>query len=236
MKAAVAWLRTRGVEIAGKKSGRDTNHGLVGVNVSSDGPSPCAVIVEVNCETDFVAKNELFQKFVIDYARCYQLQANVETEKLTTLIATVGENIQLGRSSAVQGNVVAAYTHNQVAEGLGTIGVVVALNGNPSDELAVVAKDIAMHIAATNPKAIDETSLDQDWLDHERQIFVDQAKETGKPDNIIEKMVNGRIQKVIRENTLVTQPFVKDADKTVGALLTENNATIVDFVRFAIGE
>lgn len=236
IEAATDWLRTRGVEVAGKKSGRDTNHGLVGVNVSSDGPSPCAIIVEVNCETDFVAKNDVFQEFVTEYARRYQLGVPSIDEELTTLVATVGENIQLGRGSAVQGNVVAAYVHNKAADGLGTIGVVVALDGTPSNKLDDLAKDVAMHIAATNPYAIDESSLVQEWLEHERQIFVDQAKETGKPDNIIEKMVEGRMKKVIRENTLVTQPFVKDADKLVGALLEENDAVIVDFVRFAIGE
>jgi len=238
MDVAVDWLRARGVEVAGKKSGRDTDQGLVGVNVDAvEGMVATAVIVEVNCETDFVAKNEIFQEFVSDYAALQQNGVPFDLSVgLTTLVATVGENIQLGRNASVQGEVVASYVHNQVAEGLGTIGVIVALNGIPSDELAVVAKDIAMHIAATNPKAVDESSLDQEWLAHEKQIFVDQAKDSGKPDSIIEKMVGGRMQKVIRENTLVSQSFVKDADTTVGKLLAANGASVVDFVRFAIGD
>lgn len=234
--AAVDWLRTRGVEVADKKSSRDTDQGLVGVYVTDATVEPLAVAVEVNCETDFVAKNGVFQKFVSYYAELFSFGQPDVTAELTTLIATVGENIQLGRSATVQGDVVASYAHNQAAEGMGTIGVIVAVNGTPSDELAAVAKDVAMHIAATNPKAIDESSLDQEWLDHEKQIFVDQAKDSGKPDNIIEKMVGGRMQKVIRENTLLTQPFVKDMDKTVGDLLAEHDAIIVDFVRFAIGD
>lgn len=236
MDTAVDWLRTRGVEVAGKKAGRDTDQGLIGVYFDADGPEAVATIVEVNCETDFVAKNEVFQTFVADHAELQRYGPSDVSTELTTLIATVGENVQLGRSAMVQGKVVAAYVHNKVADGLGTIGVVIALDGTPSDELAAVAKDIAMHIAATNPKAVDETSLDQEWLDHERHIFIDQAKDSGKPDSIIEKMVGGRMQKVIRENTLVSQPFVKNPDTTVGALLEEHGASVIDFVRFAVGD
>lgn len=238
MNAAVDWLRMHGVEVAGKKSGRDANEGLIGIHLNKTDDGVSASMVTVNCETDFVAKNEKFQQFVTKCAHLCSTGVEVDSAELTELIATVGENIQLGDQINVNSpfGVVAGYVHNKVSEGLGSIGVLVALDGEPSDELASVAKDIAMHIAATNPKSIDEGSLDQGWLDHEKQIFVDQAKESGKPDSIIEKMIVGKMKKVIRENTLVSQPFVKDTEKTVGALLEENNATIADFVRFAIGD
>lgn len=238
MEAAVDWLRTRGVEVASKKSSRDANEGLVGVYLNKTDDVVSASMVTVKCETDFVAKNEKFQQFVTKCAYLCSTGTAIDSAELTELIATVGENIQLGDQvniSAPSG-VVATYVHNQAAEDMGTIGVIVVLNGTPSDELAAVAKDIAMHIAATNPKAIDESSLDQEWLAHEKQIFVDQAKDSGKPDNIIEKMVGGRMQKVIRENTLISQPFVKNPDTTVGKLLEAHGASVVDFVRFAIGD
>lgn len=238
MNAAVDWLRMHGVEVAGKKSGRNVDEGLIGIYLNKTDDGASASMVTVNCETDFVAKNEKFQQFVTECARLCSIGEEVDSDELTKLIATIGENIQLGDQVNVNASfgVVASYVHNQVAEGLGSIGVIVSLDGEPSDELAAVAKDIAMHIAATNPKAIDESSLDQGWLAHEKKIFVDQAKDSGKPENIIEKMVGGRMQKVIRENTLVSQPFVKDADTTVGKLLEAHGASVVDFVRFAIGD
>ena len=224
MDIAKDWLRTKG---------------LVAVNVhKGKGVLPCAAIVKVNCETDFVAKNEIFQNFVSKYIKHYQngFVPYADSGPLTDLIAKLGENVKLGDPTHVQGQVVAAYVHSQVADNLGSIGVVVALDGEPSDKLAVLAKDLAMHIAATNPRAIDETSLDQEWLDHERSIFVEQAKDSGKPEAIVEKMVDGRMKKVMRENTLVNQPFVKNAERTVGDLLCENNAKVIKFVRMSISD
>ena len=122
----------------------------------------------------------------------------------------------------------------QIAAGLGSIGVVVVLEGEPSDELAALGKDVAMHIAALNPQAVDENSLDAEWLEHERAIFVEQAKESGKPDNIIEKMVDGRMKKTIRENTLVHQSFVKDSERSVADVLTEHGAKVLNFVRISV--
>jgi elongation factor Ts len=238
VEAAKDWLRTKGVEVAGKKSGRDANEGLVGVCINNTDAGVSAAMVTVNCETDFVAKNVQFQEFVAKYAQRWSMGASVDSGELIELIAAVGENIQLGGNAVLNKTtgVVASYVHNKVAEGLGSIGVLVHLDGEPSDELASLAKDIAMHIAALNPKAVDENSLDAEWLAHERSIFVEQAKDSGKPEAIIEKMVDGRMKKVMRENTLFHQGFVKTPDRTVGDILTENNAAVSGFVRFAIGE
>lgn len=238
MDNAIDWLRKKGAQVADKKSGRDANQGLVGVHVRrEDDGALYGAVVEVNCETDFVAKNEVFQNFVTHYAQLSSVKANVITPEINDLISKVGENIKLGAMALLSGgSVMASYVHNKVAGDLGSIGVLITLDGEPSEELACVAYEIAMHIAATNPRAVDETSLDQEWLAHERQIFSDQAKESGKPDNIVEKMVDGRMKKVIRENTLIHQPFVKNAEKTVGQILEDNDATVINFVRIAVGE
>lgn len=236
---AIDWLRKKGAQVADKKSGRDANQGLVGVHVrqDEDGRFYSAVVV-VNCETDFVAKNETFQKFVSDYAYDMTLLEDTEEPNIADLIVKVGENIKVDDIAMFDSNdqMVFSYVHNQVADNLGSIGVIVALDGEASDEAAVVGKDIAMHIAATDPIAIDESDLDQEWLARERNIFVEQARESGKPDNIIEKMVDGRMKKVMRENTLVNQPFVKDMNKTVGKLLEENNLSIHMFFRKTVSE
>lgn len=235
---AIDWLRKRGAQVADKKSGRDATQGLIGIHVRrEDDGMLYGAVVEVNCETDFVAKNEVFQNFVSNWAMRCTVVGNMSSEELNNLISKVGENIKLGSIATMKGgSVMASYVHNKVAGDLGSIGVLITLDGEPSEELASVAYEIAMHIAATNPRSIDESSLDSDWLAHERQIFVDQAKESGKPDNIIEKMVDGRMKKVIRENTLIHQSFVKDADKTVADILEENDATVTGFVRIAVGE
>lgn len=237
MDAAVDWLRTKGVEVAGKKSGRDTSEGLVGVYVYKEDELLGGRVALVKCETDFVAKNEKFQAFVRDYAARTHTDNPVTDDEHTTLIATVGENVQVSTVKMIEGgSVIASYVHNQVAEGLGSIGVIVTLDGEPSDELAALGRDIAMHIAATNPQSVDEGSLDAEWLAHERSIFVEQAKDSGKPDNIIEKMVDGRMKKVVRENTLIHQLFVKDMDRTVGDILSEKNAKVLGFVRLSVGD
>lgn len=238
MDDAVDWLRKKGAQMADKKSGRDANQGLVGVHINQDDVGAItASIVEVNCETDFVAKNEVFQDFVADVAKRSAVGSDVADTEVTDLVAKIGENIKLGEKAVLHGGkVIASYVHNKVADDLGTIGVLVVLDGEPSDELAALGNDIAMHIAASNPKAVDESSLDQDWLAHERKIFVEQAQESGKPEAIIEKMVDGRIKKVVRENTLIHQPFVKNPDRTVADILSESNATVVEFIRIAVGE
>lgn len=246
MEAAVDWLRKKGTKVADKKAGRDASQGLIAVKLVEDDDWSCGVIVEVKCETDFVARNADFQAFVANYAKRLSMAADLADSELTDIITKIGENVKLGRHQTIlmphplgTDIVMGSYIHNKVAEGMGSIGVIVimtAKNGEVSDELAALANDIAMHIAATNPKAIDVDDLDEDFVAKEREIFVEQARDSGKPDAIIEKMVEGRMQKVLREVTLVNQPFVKDPDKKISKLLEEHNAEIADFVRFQIGE
>lgn len=226
-------LRKLGILIADKKAGRDANEGLVGVRVMQD----AAYIVMINCETDFVARNERFQSFVKEYLDQTEKQATFSDEDVAKVVTEVGENIKLGRATTVnQVNVLGGYVHGKIADELGTIGVVVSLKGEPTVELGVLAHTIAMHIAALNPKSIDADSLDQEFIEAERKFLTDQAIESGKPTEIIEKMVEGRMRKMLKEVTLVDQPFVVDPDRTVGAVLKEAGAEVVEFMRFAVGE
>ena len=235
---AIDWLRKKGAQIADKKSSREASQGLVGVHIRQDDDGTLyGAAAVVNCETDFVAKNETFQQFVSDYVRRAAVSADVEESEVTDLIAKVGENIKLGSKIVLSGgSIMTAYVHNQVADNMGSIGVIVVLGGAPSEEAVAIGKDIAMHITASDPKAVDECDLDQEWLARERNIFVEQARDSGKPDNIIEKMVEGRMKKVMRENTLVNQPFVKDMDKTVGKLLEENDLSVLKFFRLSVAD
>lgn len=233
MEEAKDWLRKKGKMIADKKADRDTDQGLVGIRITNE----AAYIVKVGCETDFVARNERFQTFVREYLDNVEKGADFSNEDVTNVVAEIGENIKLGEHKTLnQVNVLAGYVHNKVAEDLGTIGVLVSVKGEPSTELAVLAHSIAMHIAAANPKAIDANSLDPEFIEKERKFLTDQAMESGKPAEIAEKMVAGRMKKMLKEVTLVDQPFVIDPDKTVGAVLKEADAEVVEFVRFAIGE
>jgi len=228
------FLRKKGMKLVDKKIGRNTNEGLIGVNIKKDK----AYIVEINCETDFVARTEKFQKFVINFLNKFTLNDEVEiNEELTQLIAELGENIQINRKNTIkQESVLAGYIHNEIAPGLGKLGVIVSIKGNPSDELAVLAKKIAMHIAAANPIAINYEQLDKQFIDKERQFFTEQALESGKSEKIIEKMVDGKLKKRLREVLLVNQSFIMNNEKTVGIILEENNAEVVDFIRYKIGE
>ena len=226
-------LRKNGILIADKKAGRDANEGLVGVRVTQD----AAFVVMVNCETDFVARNERFQSFVTEYLERAETQEDFGDEDVANVVAEVGENIKLGGIETVkQVNVLGGYVHGKVADELGTIGVVVSLKGEPTTELGVLAHTIAMHIAAANPKAVDSDSLDPAFIEKERKFLTDQAIESGKPAGIAEKMVEGRMRKMLKEVTLVDQSFVVDPDKTVGEVLKEANAEVVEFVRLAVGE
>lgn len=231
-------LRKKGMKLVDKKAGREVNEGLIGVHIcdNKDGTFSGA-IVEVNCETDFVAKNELFQNFVSTWAKRSTMAAGMSNEELTDLITKIGENIKLGSSMILLGgSVMASYVHNKVAGDLGSIGVLIVLDGEPSEELASIGYEIAMHIAASNPKAVAVEDLDPEWIKNEKRLFTEQAIESGKPENIVEKMVMGRMNKVLREVCLVDQPFVMDPDKTVGKILEEADAKVVGFVRLAIGE
>jgi elongation factor Ts len=240
MEAAIDWLRTKGLAKAAKKSGRTAAEGLVAVEVNGG----TGVAVEVNAETDFVAKNAEFQTMVSDIAKAAtgvdSVEALAETEiggkkvsdVITDKIAKIGENMTLRRMAKVEGDVVSTYVHNAAAPGLGQIGVLVALKGGDD----TFGKQVAMHIAAANPASLSEADLDPAVVEKERQVQIDIAKESGKPDAVIEKMIVGRMKKFLGEVTLLGQQFVINPDLTVEKAAEEAGATIVGFVRMQVGE
>ena len=240
MEAAVDWLRTKGLAKAAKKADRTAAEGLVAVEVNGG----TGVAVEVNAETDFVAKNAEFQTMVSDIAKAAtgvdSVEALAETEiggkkvsdVITDKIAKIGENMTLRRMAKVEGDVVSTYVHNAAAPGLGQIGVLVALKGGDD----AFGKQVAMHIAAANPASLSEADLDPAVVEKERQVQIDIAKESGKPDAVIEKMIVGRMKKFLGEVTLLGQQFVINPDLTVEKAAEEAGATIVGFVRMQVGE
>ncbi len=255
MEAAVDWLRAKGLAAAAKKAGRTAAEGLVGVAVQGTK----GAVVEVNSETDFVAKNEQFQDFVRNVAQlALETGSDVEAlkgaaypeggtveEKLTDNIATIGENQSLRRVTVLEvaEGAVVSYVHNAAAPNMGKIGVLVALEGSAPDEtLQTLGKQLAMHIAAANPLALNADDLDDGLMERERAIAEEKAKESGKPANIVEKMVEGSLAKFRKENALVSQLFVMD-NKTpvadvVAAAGKDSGAPIAlkGFVRFQLGE
>ncbi len=240
MDAAVDWLRTKGLAKAAKKSGRVAAEGLVAVAVDGG----VGVAVEVNSETDFVGKNAEFQGMVAGIATAATAVSTVEelanadmggksvADTLTAKIATIGENMTLRRMARVEGDTVVSYVHNAAAPGMGKIGVLVALTGG--DE--AFGKQVAMHIAAVNPAALSESDLDASVVEKEKQVQMDIARESGKPEAVIEKMIVGRMKKFVAESTLLNQAFVVNPDLTVGAAATEAGATITGFIRLEVGE
>lgn len=255
MEAAMDWLRTKGLAAAAKKSSRTAAEGLVGVAVA--GTKGAAV--EVNSETDFVAKNDQFQSFVRDVtAIALESGDDIEAlkgqampsgktveEALTNNVATIGENQSLRRAKRleVSRGAVIPYVHNAASPGLGKIGVLVALESDAGvDVLEPLGKQLAMHIAAAFPLALDETGLDQDVLERERQIATEKAAESGKPADIIAKMVEGSVKKFAKENALLSQPIVMDGKTPVADVVAkaakDAGTTIVlkDYVRFQLGE
>ena len=240
MDAAVDWLRTKGLATADKKAGRTAAEGLVGVK--TDGG--VGVAVEVNSETDFVAKNEEFQSMVTKIATAALTVADVDalksadiggkpvSEVVTDAIAKIGENMSVRRMDKLEGSSVTSYVHNAAADGLGKIGVLVAYNG--SDE--ATARQVAMHIAAVNPAALAETDLDPAVVEKEKSIQMDIARDSGKPEEVIEKMIMGRMKKFIAESTLLNQAFVVNPDLTVGKATEEAGVEITGFVRLEVGE
>src|SRR5207237_5454187 len=223
MEPAIDWLRAKGLAAAAKKAGRTAAEGLVGVAVEGNR----GAVVEVNSETDFVAKNELFQDFVRNVARiALEHGTDVEVlgataypgggsvaEKLTDNIAKIGENQSLRRAAIVEvgEGAVVSYVHNQVAPGLGRIGVLVALeSAAPAETLNALGKQIAMHVAAAHPLALSAEELPPELIERERSIAMEKAKESGKPQNIIEKMVEGGLAKFSKEHSLLTLLFVQD--------------------------
>lgn len=240
MEAAVDWLRTKGLAKAAKKSGRTAAEGLVAVAVEGGK----GVAVEVNSETDFVAKNGEFQSMVSCIAQTALGTSDIDALKATDMggkpvetvvtdaIAKIGENMTLRRMASVEGATVVSYVHNAAADGMGKIGVLVALNGDN----AAFGRQVAMHIAATNPAALDEASLDGAVVEKEKQVQIDIARESGKPEAVIEKMIEGRMKKFMAEITLVNQAFVINPDLTVGAAAKEAGVEITGFVRLEVGE
>ncbi|MGV6849460.1 MAG: translation elongation factor Ts [Marinibacterium sp.] len=240
MEAAVDWLRTKGLAKAAKKSGRTAAEGLVAVAV--DGGK--GVAVEVNSETDFVAKNADFQAMVskianaalgvgdIDALIAAEIDGKPVSEIVTDAVATIGEHMSVRRMSAIEGETVVSYVHNAAAPGMGRIGVLVALTGG--DE--AFGKQVAMHVAAVNPAALSEADLDPAVVEKEKQVQMDIARESGKPEQVIEKMIIGRMKKFMAEATLLNQQFVVNPDLTVGAAAKEAGAEITGFVRLEVGE
>jgi elongation factor Ts len=255
MEAAIDWLRTKGLAAAAKKAGRTAAEGLVGVAVRGNRGS----VVEVNSETDFVAKNEQFQEFVRTVAELALTgSGNVEgllaanwpeggsvQEKLTSNIATIGENQSLRRAAVLQVNdgVVVSYVHNAAASGLGKIGVLVALESTgDKPALEGLGKQLAMHIAAANPQALTGEELDPSTIERERSIAMEKANESGKPADIVAKMVDGAIAKYRKENALLSQVFVMDnktkVEDVVKAAAKDAGAPVElkAYVRFQLGE
>jgi elongation factor Ts len=256
MEAAVDWLRKKGLAKAAKKSGRVAAEGLISVAADADGKS--AAVIEVNAETDFVGRNEQFQGFVAKAAQVALTSGPIEAtaaapfadgkntqEVLTSLIATIGENMNLRRSekiSVAQG-LVATYIHSAIAPNLGKIGVLVALeSAAPADKLAQLGKQLAMHVAAANPAFLDVGSVDPKTAEREKNIHRDTAKASGKPDDIIEKMLEGRMRKYYEEVCLLEQVFIMDGETKISALLEKAGKEagapikIGGFVRYALGE
>jgi len=256
MEAAVDWLRKKGLAAAAKKSGRVASEGLIGVNICDN----VGALVEVNSETDFVSRNGEFQEFVSNVSKV-ALNANGEieqlktvpypstkkqvSEQLTDMIAKIGENMNLRRTTLLKADkgVVASYIHNQVNSSLGKIGVLVALESEGEKEkLLEIGKQVAMHVAAASPQYLEIKDVDASALEKERSILSEQARASGKPENIIDKMVEGRLRKYYEEVVLLEQPFVMDPDNKVGKAVEKfasdigKPIKIKAFARYALGE
>lgn len=257
IEAAIDWLRKKGLASAAKKAGRVAAEGLVGATVSGT----AGALVEINAETDFVARNDLFQALVEETTGlALQAAGDIDIlastafpggegrtvgEQVTHLIAKIGENMSLRRTAvvSVDKGVVASYIHTAVRPGLGKIGVLVGLaSDGDTTKLEALAKQIAMHVAAANPQALAITDVSPEVVEREKAIFADQARASGKPENIIEKMVEGRLRKFYEEAVLLEQVFVMDGETKIAKLL-ENSAkdigapvTLVGFVRYQLGE
>jgi len=248
MEKAVDWLRTQGLSKAAKKSGRTAAEGLVAIVTEGNK----GAVVEVNAETDFVARNEQFQGFVskvaklalnvnnLDELKAADLDGKSVEQTMTDLIATIGEHMALRRMERVnvtQGEIV-GYVHGALADGLGKIGVLVGLESSAdSNTLQTIGKQVAMHVAAANPQFLDKTSVSADVMERERTVLKEQAIASGKPAEIAEKMVEGRMRKFYQEICLVEQAFIMDTDKTVEqAVKDAGDIKVVAFQRVQLGE
>ncbi len=254
MTAAQDWLRKKGLSKAAKKSGRIAAEGLIGVQVAGTK----AVVVEVNSETDFVARNDLFQGLVkmiadvalsvgsdLDKINAAKAGSLTVAESLTDMIAKIGENMTLRRAAAlsVGQGAIGSYVHNAVSDGVGKIGVIVALESTgKADELTALGRQLAMHVASANPQALDQAGLDPAVVKREKDVLADKFRQQGKPENVIEKIVESGLKTFYKEVCLVEQPFIFDDKKTVAQALKEAEGKvggpikITGFVRFALGE
>jgi elongation factor Ts len=249
LEAAIDWLRKKGLSAAAKKAGRVAAEGLVGVHAEGNR----GAIVEVNAETDFVGRNETFQAFVETCAKLsLDAKGDVEAlkamafpgsgrtvaEELTHLIATIGENMSIRRCAVleVEKGIVASYVHAALKPGIGRIGVLVALGGEPGEVLLALGRQVGMHVAAAQPQALDITSVDPASLVREKAVLTEQARASGKPEAIIEKMVEGRVRKFYEEVVLLEQVWVHDGESRVKAVVQKAGATLSGFARYQLGE
>ena len=240
MEASVDWLRTKGLAKAAKKSGRTAAEGLVAVAVSGGK----GIAVEVNAETDFVSKNADFQKMVAgisavaltvsdtDALKAADMGGKTVAQTVTDAVAIIGENMSVRRMSVLEGETVVSYVHNAAATDIGNIGVLVAMTGDD----AAFGRQVAMHIAAVNPVSLSEADLDAAVVEKEKNVQMDIARESGKPEAVIEKMIVGRMKKYMAEVTLLNQQFVVNPDLTVGAAAAEAGVVITGFARVEVGE
>jgi elongation factor Ts len=254
LEAAVDWLRKKGLAKAAKKAGRVAADGLIGSAVNAGK----GVLVEVNSETDFVARNDLFQGLVkmianvaldvgpdVDKILGAHIGDRTVADAISETIAKVGENMTLRRAAglSIDHGVVAAYMHNAPEEGLGRIGVIVTLESTgKTDELKAIGRQLAMHVASSNPQAIDPSGLDAAVVERERNVLTDKARAQGKPANVVEKFVESGLKTFYKEVCLLDQPFIFDVKKTVAQALKESEGRVAaaikvgGFVRFALGE
>ena len=237
-------LREKGIAKAEKKSGRDANEGLIGIKSSEVG----SAIVEINSETDFVSRNKEFHDLVGDILDIsiaekgdFDSISVKSKEKMNAAVGKIGENIVFKRSDYLEGDV-HTYMHNSLAEGLGKIGVITLLNSDKKADLSEIGKNICMHIAASSPQAISKGDLDESVINAERDIIVQQLKDSGKPDNILSKMIDGKLNKYLEEIILLKQKFVINPELSIEQYLTEESSTldtnirIEKFIRFEIGK
>jgi elongation factor Ts len=240
MEAAVDWLRTKGLAKAAKKSGRTAAEGLVAV--ATEGGK--GIAVEVNSETDFVGKNSDFQAMVgkiataavgvntVEELKAASVDGKTIEQTVTDAIAIIGENMSVRRMATINASNVVSYVHNSVAPGMGSIGVLVGFDGDNE----AFARQVAMHIAAANPAALSEADLDPAMVEKEKSVQMDIARESGKPEAVIEKMIVGRMAKFLAESTLMGQAFVVNPDLTVEKAAEEASIKITGFVRLEVGE
>lgn len=251
---AVDWLRTKGLAAAAKKSGRVASEGLTAVSVKNN----VGAIIEINSETDFVSRNELFQNLVREVADIAVDAEDIESlktlkarsgknveEEIVANIATIGENLSLRRMQSISVNdgVIASYVHNASAENMGTISVLVALESTGDKAILLEAgKKIAMHIAAAKPQSLNKEGVDPELIEREKNIFTEQSRASGKPDNIIEKMIEGRIRKFLEEIVLLDQIYVIDGKSKISEVIADlskqvnANVVLKSYVKYEIGE